>query len=131
MLRAFVELQSSLLDSRSVGRFSPSSSLVFPSSPPPPLLESLRTMEEAGLSTQLVPPLPSLLPPPEDGTKRADVLAIKLRLAALLPPGEGHRYWSSLVGFMQGKINREELGAQIKATLGVKGEAGKSSLAAS
>lgn len=87
-------------------------------------------MDEAAARTDLVPPLPSLLPLPEEGVKRADVLALKLRLAALLSPGEGQRYWTALVGFMQGKINREELGAQIKATLGVQGEAGQySSLA--
>lgn len=73
-----------------------------------------------------VPPLPSLLPSADDTQKRADVLAIKLRLAALLPPAEGRRYWSSLVEFMQGKINRDELGQQIKRTLGEKGEAGES-----
>ena len=81
---------------------------------------------EDGVAVDAVPPLPSLLPQPDHAQKRADVLALKLRLAALLPPAEGQRYWSSLVGFMQGKINRDELGQQIKRTLGEKGEAGAS-----
>lgn len=70
--------------------------------------------------------LPALLPSPTDAPKRADLLSLKLRLAALLPPDEGRLYWLALVDFLTGKINRDELGAVITRVLGVKGEAGQS-----
>lgn len=70
--------------------------------------------------------LPALLPSPANPPKRADLLSLKLRLAALLPPDEGRLYWAALVEFLTGKINRDELGSVITRVLGVKGEAGKS-----
>ncbi|KAL8284275.1 hypothetical protein RQP46_005024 [Phenoliferia psychrophenolica] len=67
--------------------------------------------------------LPALLPSPANPPKRADLLSLKLRLAALLPPDDGRLYWAALVEFLTGKINRDELGAVITRVLGVKGEA--------
>ncbi|BGP18485.1 hypothetical protein JCM10213_001199 [Rhodosporidiobolus nylandii] len=54
--------------------------------------------------------VPSLLPSPSaPPPKRADVVALKLRLAALLPPHKGEAYWSALGEFMLGRITRGEL----------------------
>lgn len=66
--------------------------------------------------------LPSLLP--STAAKRADLVALKTRLASLLPPQDGHLYWNALVDFFQGKINRQELGQVVKRVLGTTGEAG-------
>jgi hypothetical protein len=76
-------------------------------------------------STSLLPLLPSPLTAPK---QRADLLSLKLRLSALLPPEQGHEYWIALVDFMNGKINRKELGTVLKRTLGTQGEARKSAL---
>ncbi|GAA5968640.1 hypothetical protein JCM21900_006410 [Sporobolomyces salmonicolor] len=55
--------------------------------------------------------LPSLLPSPlSPPPKRADVVSLKLRLAALLPTHAGQAYWSAFTDFVLGRINRIELG---------------------
>lgn len=69
--------------------------------------------------------LKDLLPSPDNQARRADLLALKLRLAALLPPADGERYWAALVDFMTGKINRSELGKVMNRVLGTSGEAGQ------
>jgi hypothetical protein len=53
-----------------------------------------------------------------DQPKRADLLSLKSRLAALLPLESGHLYWAALVDFLSGRINREELGEVITRVLG-------------
>ncbi|KAK4701359.1 transcriptional coactivator HFI1/ADA1, partial [Phenoliferia sp. Uapishka_3] len=75
------------------------------------------------MDTAFANSLPALLPSPANPPKRADLLTLKLRLAALLPPEEGRHYWDTLVAFLTGKINRDELGSVITRVLGVKGEA--------
>lgn len=75
-------------------------------------------------TSAILPPLTSLLPSATNPPKRADLLSLKSRLAALLPPQSGHVYWTALVGFLAGKINRDELGTVIKRVLGVEGEGG-------
>jgi hypothetical protein len=76
--------------------------------------------------TTTPPPLLSLLPDPKyPSPRRADLLSIKLKLAALLPPDEGQEYWQALVDFVTGKINRIELGNVMKRCLGTSGEASK------
>jgi len=72
------------------------------------------------------PTLLSLIPSsdPLNLRQRADVLSIKGRLAALLPPEQGQEYWIALVEFMTGRINRQELGVVMRRVLGTRGEAG-------
>ncbi|GAA5837459.1 hypothetical protein JCM11251_002112 [Rhodosporidiobolus azoricus] len=54
--------------------------------------------------------VPSLLPSPSSPPpKRADVVSLKLRLAALLPPNKGELYWNALCEFVQGRVTRGEL----------------------
>lgn len=60
----------------------------------------------------------SLLPSPSSTAKRADLLSLKVRLATLLAPEEGQLYWSTLVKFLTGRINREELGIVLEKVLG-------------
>lgn len=50
--------------------------------------------------------------------KRADLLSLKSRLAALLPLESGHLYWAALVDFLGGRLNREELGEVLGRVLG-------------
>lgn len=50
--------------------------------------------------------LPTVLP--SNPARRADTLALKQRLADLLPEEDGLVYWKLLVDFMTGKICREE-----------------------
>ncbi|GAA5897257.1 hypothetical protein JCM5296_000983 [Sporobolomyces johnsonii] len=74
------------------------------SAPAPPL------SAEPSSSSQPVT-LPSLLPSPSSPPpKRADVVSLKLRLAALLPTHAGQAYWNALTEFVLGRINRVELG---------------------
>ncbi|KAM0755939.1 hypothetical protein T439DRAFT_320637 [Meredithblackwellia eburnea MCA 4105] len=67
--------------------------------------------------------LAGLLPTLENQPKRADILSLKLRLAALLPPDHGQQYWVALVDFVTGKINRDELAIVMKRTIGHYSEA--------
>ncbi|GAA6043858.1 hypothetical protein JCM8097_001191 [Rhodosporidiobolus ruineniae] len=54
--------------------------------------------------------LPALLPSPSSPPpKRADVVSLKLRLAALLAPGKAQLYWAALGEFMVGRVTRSEL----------------------
>ncbi|GAA5969594.1 hypothetical protein JCM11641_008171 [Rhodosporidiobolus odoratus] len=61
----------------------------------------------------------SLLPSPSSPPpKRADLISIKLRLAALLSPSKGQAYWNALQEFMLGRITREELDEVIENSFG-------------
>lgn len=70
-----------------------------------------------------VAPLASFLPPPE--TKRADLLNLKLRLAAVLSKEAGLTYWNALIQFCTGKLNRIEFGIILEGVLGRDTEAGE------
>lgn len=61
--------------------------------------------------------LSSLLPPVQGDPKRGHVVSIKSRLAGLLEPEDGAEYWQGLMGFVSGKLNRDELGTIIKRRL--------------
>lgn len=73
---------------------------------------------------EIIPPLSSLIPPVTNTPKqRADLLSIKLRLAAILPPADGLVYWHALSDFLNGKITRQELGLVLKKVLSPSSEA--------
>lgn len=67
-------------------------------------------------SDEMAAPLASLLPVP--GSKRADLLGLKLKLATALAPEQGKTYWTALVAFCTGRLNRDELGLVLSAVLG-------------
>ncbi|SCV71357.1 BQ2448_2945 [Microbotryum intermedium] len=72
----------------------------------PALLQSVtHPSASASVSTSTQTPAAATVP------KRADLLSLKLKLADLLPPHLGQLYWTSLVEFMCGQINRDELQA--------------------
>ena len=87
---------------------------------------SRRRRPATAMEAPEIPPLPSFLPNPAEPPARADLVSLKLRLAALLPPESGQLYWTALVEFVTGKINRQELGTVMNRVLGTKGEAGAS-----
>ncbi|SCZ89496.1 BZ3500_MvSof-1268-A1-R1_Chr1-1g01218 [Microbotryum saponariae] len=99
--------------------------------PPPATLPTLlRSVTQATASTSTAtatstPPPPSAAPaPPPTVPKRADLLSLKLKLADLLPPHLGQLYWTSLVEFMSGQINRDELQGVFERVFG-KGKPGE------
>jgi len=61
--------------------------------------------------------LSDLLPPAQGDPKRAHVVSVKSQLAGLLEPEDGEEYWEGLMGFLSGKLNRDELGQIIKRRL--------------
>lgn len=87
----------------------------------------METANGSGAVNATVSTLSSLLPRADEPLKRADSIALKIRLASLLPPVEGQRYWLALVDFMTGKINRAELSIVLKRVLSDNTEAGKHS----
>lgn len=82
-------------------------------------------MEESETISNDVLSLTTLLPDPVNPPKRADLLSLKLRLASVLSPEAGQLYWNTLIDFITGKINRQELGNVMNLVLGIQGEAGK------